>query len=167
MVEKSPSCLSIEEMDGAAATLNVIQFPADEGSRARLDFEQIRLHIEELDRELLRLAKGRFRSPGGWARQTATPLVRMRCISSQLASLSMAGLEVPTGHRRRWRDAEDARQQLQSVLLATATSITGLSDPEIDVVERRELLKELTLHRARQRRTFAALLELHEVLTGE
>jgi hypothetical protein len=165
VVEKSLSRLSIEEMDGAAATLNVIQFPADEGSRARLGFEQIRLHIEELDRELLRLAKGRFRSPGAWARQTATPLVRMRCISSQLASLSMVGLEVSTGHRRRWR--EDARQELQSVLLATATSITRLSDPEIDAVERRELLKELTLYRARQRRAFAALLELHQALTGE
>jgi hypothetical protein len=166
VVEKSLSYLSTEQMDGATAILNVIQFPADDGSQARLDFEQIRLDIEELDRELLRLAKGRFRSPGGWARQTATPLVRMRCISSQLASLSMAGLKVPAGHRRRWRDAEDARQELQSVLLATATSITRLSDPEIDAVERRELLKELTLHRARQRRTFAALLELHQVLTS-
>jgi hypothetical protein len=167
VVEKSPSCLPIEEVAGTAPTPNVIQFPADEEARTRLGFEQVRLHIEELDRELQRLARGEWRSPGGWARQTATPLVRMRCIRSCLTSLFVAGPEVPARHRRRWRDAEDTRHELNSVLSATATSVARLSDPAVGAAERREVLKELPLHRARHRRTFAALLELHGVISGE
>jgi len=167
VVERSPSCLPIEEVVGTALTPNVIQFPADEAARTRLGFEQVRLHIEELDRELQRLARGDWRSPGGWARQTATPLVRVRCIKGRLASLFVAGPEVPVRHRRRRRDAENARQELNSVLSATATSVAQLSDPAVGAAERREVLKELPLHRARHRRAFAALLELHGIITGE
>lgn len=167
MVEKSSSCLSSEETDGTGATLTTIPFPADDQTRARLCLEQARLHIEELDRELQRLARGGFRSPGEWARQTATPLVRIRCINSCLTSPAAVDSEAHTGEHWRWGDLENARHELQSVLLATATSVARLSDPVLGTADRRELLKELPLHRARQRRILAALRELHAIVTGE
>ena len=39
------------------STSNVLQFPVDEAARGRLAFEQTRLHVEALERELQTLAE--------------------------------------------------------------------------------------------------------------
>jgi hypothetical protein len=167
VVAKSSSYLAVDEAVATMQTPNVITFPADREAQARLVFEQVRLHIGELDGELQRLATGEWRSPGRWARQTATPLVRVQCIKKILLSLFLDPSDVSAHHRLRCRDSEEAWRKLNSVLSATAASVARLSDPAVGAAERWEVLSELQLHRARHRRTFTALLKLHRVMAGE
>ena len=137
----------------------MIPFPVDAGGLGRSGIEQVRLHTEELDRELLQLARGTFRGPGEWARQTATPLVRIWLIRIYLTSLTITDPEKHVCERRQL-DVEKALDELGTALSATTNALTWLSDPTSDTADRREVLAELSLHRTQQQRILAVLLEL-------
>jgi hypothetical protein len=134
---------------------NVIPFPGCNGP-ARVGFEQIRLHVEALDRELQTLALGYPWSPGEWARQTAIPIVRTECIRSYLTA---AGAVPPTAMmgRYRWRCLTRARNDLLSALSATRISLTRMGEPGLGPAGRQEVLDKLPRHRDQQRRILRKL----------
>src|ERR1039457_1812183 len=84
-------------------TTNVIPFPAHDEASARLRFEHIRQHVQMLDRELQRLASGRFHGSGEWHRHTAAPLVRIQCLDGYLKSFTQGRPTMTAQERRRRR----------------------------------------------------------------
>jgi hypothetical protein len=134
---------------------NVIPLHGRNG-RPPVGFEQIRLHVEALGRELQMLAQGPSWSPGEWARQTAIPIVRTECIRGYLTA---AGAVPPTAMvgRYRWRRLIRARNELLSVLWATRISLTLMGEPGLESESRQEVLEQLPAHRERQRRILRKL----------
>ena len=143
-----------------AFSSNVIPFPTDDAARARLSVKQIRLHAEALDRELEDLEEGNFGSPGEWAMQTATPIVRTTCIRGYLAATTTVHL-MATAEERRRRRMDKARDDFRSALRATAVYLARLGDPSVDLAERQEVLEELHLQRMRHQHS---LKKIDEVL---
>jgi hypothetical protein len=143
-----------------AETTNVIPFPAHDEASARLRFEHIRRHVQMLDRELQRLASGRFHGSGEWHRHTAAPLVRIQGLDGYLGSFIPGRPTMTAQERRRWHRIEAARDDLRSALMAAAASLVRLSDPAAKAAERQEVLAELPLHRARQECILTAFDEL-------
>lgn len=144
------------------AGCDVIPFPVDDRARARLGLEQVRIHVAALGRELQWLAKGNFRSPGEWARETATSIVRTECIADCLAQATAVWPADSADERCRRSCISAARDELRSSLCETASSLAQLSDPAAGVADRREVLRELPLHRMRQQRILGRLHELIE-----
>jgi len=142
----------------------VIPFPAHDEASVRPRFEHIRQHVQMLDRELQRLANGRFHGSGELHRHAAAPLVRIQCLDGYLGSFTRGRPTMTAQERRRWHRIEAARNDLQSALAAAAASLARLSDPAAKAAERQEVLTELPLHRTRQECILAALDEL---LLGE
>lgn len=132
-----------------ARTSNVIPFPGCDG-RTRVGFEQIRLHVESLDRELQTLAQRHPWSPGEWARQTAIPIVRTERIRGYLTAANAVPPTAMIGQYRRRRLAR-ARNEFLSALSATRISLTRMGEPGLGPAGRREVLEELSAHRERQR----------------
>jgi len=129
-------------------TSNVIQFP---GGRklARSGFEQVRLQIEALDRELLTLTQGKSWSAGEWAKQTATPIVRTEYIGSYLTADSATPPAATVSQYRRWRLAR-TRNELLSVLSAIRIMLTRMGEPTLGPIGRQEVLEKLPAHRKQQ-----------------
>jgi hypothetical protein len=136
-------------------TSNVIPFPGCNGP-ARVGFEQIRLHIDALDRELQTLAQGYPWSPGEWARQTAIPIVRTECIKGYLTAANPVPSAALVGQYR-WRRLTRARDEFLSALSATRISLTRMGEPGLGPEGRQEVLKELPAQRERQRRILRKL----------
>jgi hypothetical protein len=136
-----------------ARTSNVIQFPGGYG-RTRGGFEQIRLQIDALDRELLTLTQGNSWTSGEWARQTATPIVRTEYIRSHLTAASAIS---PTVSQYRRRRLARVRDELLCMLSATRISLTRMGDPALGPTGRQEVLEKLSAHRKRQQRIFRKL----------
>lgn len=147
-----------------AWTSNVIPFPTDDEARARLDLQQIRLHVQALDHELQELVIGHFWSSGEWAREAAAPIVRTECIRRYLTTAVTSALKSGSGGRRRRRRRRvcNAGEELQSALSATASSLARLGDPAVGGTVRAEALREITYLRARQQRLLKTLDELFE-----
>ena len=143
-----------------ATTTNVIPFPIDDQARRRLDFEQMRLQVKALDRELQTLVRGNYHRPGEWAKQTAVPLQRTACIGSCLTAATVIRTAATPDERRRRYYITDARHEFRSALHATATSLSRLSALSVGAAERRKALRELSIHRARHKRIFETLDEL-------
>ena len=142
----------------------IIPFPVDtidDEVRCRLDFQRMRLQAQVLDQELDRLARGNFRSPGEWARQAATPIVRTKCIRRYLIQATAIRIAATPDERRR-RHISDARDEFKSALSATATSLVRLSAPAVESAERHELLKQLSLYQMQQKRVLQSLDDLFE-----
>jgi hypothetical protein len=139
-----------------ARASNVIPFPKHDG-RACLGFEQIRLHVEALDRELLTLSQANFLSSGEWARQTATPIVRTEYIRNYLkAASAVLPAAMAAQHRRRRRLAR-ACNELLTALSVTRISLTRIAEPALGPARRQVVLEELPVHRERQQRIFRKL----------
>jgi hypothetical protein len=124
--------------------------------RPPVGFEQIRLHVEALGRELQTLAQGPPWSPGEWARQTAIPIVRTECIKGYLTTADAAAPTALMGQYRR-RQLTRARDELLSVLSKTRISLTRMGEPGLGSAGRQEVLKELPSHSRRQRRILRKL----------
>jgi hypothetical protein len=144
------------------AGCDVIPFPVDDRARARLGLEQVRIHLTALGREMQWLAKGNFRSPGEWAKETATSIVRTECIADCLAQATAVSPAVSADERCHQSCIGAARDELRSSLCETASSLARLSDPAAGAADRREVLRELPLHRMRQQRILGRLHELIE-----
>lgn len=140
---------------------DVIPFPMDDRARARLGLEQVRIHVAALGRELQLLAKGNFRGPGEWARETATSIVRTECIADCLAQVGAVWPAASTDERCRQSCISAARDELRSSLGETASSLARLSDPAAGAADRHEVLRELPLHQMRQQ---CILGRLHELI---
>jgi hypothetical protein len=143
-------------------TCDVIPFPVDDRARARLGLEQVRIHVTALAHELQWLAKGDFRGPGEWARETATSIVRTECITDCLAQAT--AFWPAASALERWRQGciGVTRDELRSSLCETASSLTRLSDPAAGPADRRVIMRELLLHRIRQQHILERLQELIE-----
>jgi hypothetical protein len=128
---------------------NVIPFPGCVGP-TRVGFEQIRRHVEALDRELQMLAQGYPGSPGEWARRTAIPIVRTECIRGYLTTANAVSPEAAVSQYRR-RRLSRARDELLSVLSATRISLIQMGEPGLGPAGRQGVLEELSAHRERQR----------------
>lgn len=142
------------------STSNVLQFPVDEAARGRLAFEQTRLHVEALERELQTLAEEWHRTSGEWARHAASPLVRTECISHYVAvAIKSATPADVSGQASR---AHKVQEEFRTALFAIAASLSRLGDPTAGQPERRDLLRELPLLARGQTQIFAALREVFE-----
>jgi len=139
----------------------IIPFPVDYKVRDRHDFQQMLDQAQMLDRELQRLARCSFRSSGEWAKQTATPMVRTECIRNYLLGVTAVEIATTAGERRR-RRIINARSEFNSTLSTTAGALSRLSDPTVEPAGRLELLKQLSLYRARLRRILEDLSDLFE-----
>jgi hypothetical protein len=144
------------------AGCDVIPFPVDDRARARLGLEQVRIHVAALGRELHWLATGDFRSPGEWAKETATSIVRTECIADCLAQVGAVWPAASADERCRQSYISATRDELRWSLGETASSLARLSDPAAGVADRREVLRELPLHRMRQQCILGRLHELIE-----
>jgi hypothetical protein len=144
------------------ATCDVIPFPVDDRARARLGLEQVRIHVAALGHELQWLAKGDFRGPGEWARETATSIVRTECITDCLAEATAVWPAASAVERWRQSCISVARDELRSSLCETASSLARLSDPAAGAADRRVILRELLFHRMLQQHILGRLQELIE-----
>jgi hypothetical protein len=142
------------------STSNVLQFPVDEAARGRLAFEQTRVHVEALERELQTLAEEWHRTSGEWARHAAAPLVRAECISHYVAVATKSAIPADVcGQASR---AHTVQEEFRTALFAIAASLSRLGDPTAGQRERRDLLRELPLLARGQTQIFAALRGLFE-----
>jgi len=142
------------------STSNIVQFPVGDEARARLAFEQTRLHVNALERELHLLGEEWLRTPGEWARHAAIPLVRTECISRYLTT-AISSAAPSAGNWQRSR-VHKVREELQAAVSATATSLAQLGDPTAGQAERQQVLLELPLLARRQKQILAALGKLFE-----
>lgn len=142
-----------------ASSPNVIPFPVSPEARARLGLDQIHAHARALDRELQRLARGSYRSPGEWARHTAVPIVRTQCIVRYLKDATASRPPANEEERRHQERVDRARREFQDVLYATQASLRRLGQA-VGPAERDQVLAELPLGWQKQRRTLGMLDDL-------
>ena len=141
-----------------ARTSNVVPFPVNDKARIRLGFVQIQLHAEALDHELQELARATFPNSGEWALRTAIPMLRTDCIRDYLSATIHE--EGPADGRRRER-VEQAQHELDQALSATKATLARLG-ADLNETGRRQILRQLPVHRARQERIVQELDELIE-----
>jgi hypothetical protein len=126
---------------------NAIPFPDDDEGRERPCFEQVRLHFQELDRELQRLARVALHRCGEWYRHTVAPLPRIQLLDDYLRSLFSDSSAVTVRQHRRRRRVEAARNPVAGCPERGRHRADGAERSGCGAVERLRMLDELLLQR--------------------